>query len=93
MDALYTRLSDKNYNFNTKLRISYNILNSATKYRWFRPCVKRYLYSKIVGGRMLRIAPKEWELTAFLPLAKFRKQSQQEVWNDSRRKLMKRNIY
>lgn len=87
MDVLYAKISDKNYDFNTKLKISYNILNSASRYKWFRPCIKRYLYKHIVGGRTLRVAPKEWELVGFLPLAKFRKQPKEVVWNESRQKI------
>lgn len=85
MDSLYTRLSDKNYNYNTRLKISYEILKGASRHRFFKPCIKRYLYSHVVSGRYLRINPKNWELGLFLPLARFRKADQERVWADSRK--------
>lgn len=66
-----------------KLAISYQILNNATKFAAFRPCVKRYLRSH-VRSRILPIFPHEYTLAAYLPTAKFQKRSQSFVWNESR---------
>ncbi len=79
MDALYTISTDNRYDNKTKLTISYQILKNASKFKWFLPCVKRYLTSH-VRSRFIAVHPTEWDIALFLPLAIFEKQSQTEVW-------------
>jgi len=57
---------------NQRLRISYEILKEAAEYKAFRPAFKRYL-SKHVKSRMFVVAPDEWDVALFLPLAKWEK--------------------
>lgn len=84
MDALYSLASDKNYDDNTRLRISYNILKGSSRTRFFRPCVKRYLRSH-VKSRFLKVNPKEWDIALFLPLQRFQKATAEQVYRDSRK--------
>ncbi len=82
MDALYQNLvgvksEDK------RLAITYDILKSAASYKYFKPCVKVYLYSH-VKSRYLLVPYQEWEVTLYLPLERFEKQSKSVVWRDSR---------
>lgn len=84
MDALYNLATDKRYDDNTRLRISYNILKASTKTRFFRPCVKRYLRSH-VKSRFLKINAKEWDIALFLPLQRFQKATAEQVYRESRR--------
>ena len=84
MDALYSLSSNQRYDENTKLRISYEILKSAAKYRYFKPCVKRYLTSQ-VKSRYLLIDPVEWDIALFLPTQRFSKKSADFVWGESRK--------
>ena len=84
MDALYGNVTNQKYDENTKLRISYNILKSAAKYKWFKPCVKRYLTSNI-KSRPILIDPVEWDIALFLPTQRFSKKSAEFVWNESRK--------
>ena len=42
MDALYSITNNKKYDESTKLRISYDILNSASKFKFFKPTVKSF---------------------------------------------------
>lgn len=83
MDALYDLSSNKRFDSTTKLRLSYQMLNSASKYRYFEPCVKRYLNSHL-KSRLLHIDSNEWETALFLPLERFAKASKDKVWLDSR---------
>ena len=41
MDALYPLATNRNYDETTRLRLTYEILNSATKYRFFKPTIKK----------------------------------------------------
>ena len=43
MDALWTTASNKKWDDSTRLKISYGILKSASKFKWFRPAFKHYL--------------------------------------------------
>ena len=82
MDALYSTISDQKYNKNTHLRIRYQILKGATRFRYFKPCIKRYLHSH-VQSRFIRIEPTEWDMALMLPTERFQKKRKQVVWNDS----------
>jgi len=70
MDALYNLASNGNFDEKTKLRMSYDILNAASRYKYFKPCIKRYLYSQL-RTRFLLIPSNEWDIALFLPLERF----------------------
>jgi hypothetical protein len=90
MDALYDKVSNKNYDETTRLRISYEILNGASRYRYFRPCIKRYLYSHL-QTKFLLIPANEWDYALFIPFERFEKQgariNKEIVFRDSRSKI------
>ena len=81
MDALYNVASDTKYNDKTKLEISYQLLNSSAKYKYFEPCVKKYLKSH-VESRFLMVPSSEWDIALFLPLERFTA-SKNRVYQDS----------
>lgn len=83
MDSLYELVNNTKYDHTTKLKISYQILKRISKHRLVAPCLKHYLGSH-VRSRFIEIHSTEWDIALFLPLAKFEKQSQQQVWNQSR---------
>ena len=84
MDALYDTANNRKYDETTRLKISYQILDKAAKYRDFKPCVKRYLTSQI-SSRFLYIYPSEWDIALFLPTERFVGASKSTVFADSRR--------
>lgn len=84
MDNLYGVASDTRYDENTKLRISYNILKGASKYRYFKPCFKHYL-SEHVKSNFIEIVSSEWDIALFLPTERFEKASKSKVFADSRK--------
>jgi len=88
LDMLYDTLNNKKFDSTTKLKINYQILNAASKFSYFRPCIKKYLKSH-VRSRMVEIHPKEWDYVAFLPLARFEKSRQRDVWTESVDMIMK----
>lgn len=84
MDALVTDLtSDKRFDHDTRLRMNYKILNSASKYRFFEPCVKHYL-NRQLQSRFIHIRSSEWQIAAFLPTQRFVGATTKKVWQDSR---------
>jgi hypothetical protein len=83
MDALYAAASTQELDETTRLKISYNILQQASKYRFFNPCIKRYLISH-VKSRFFYIEPTEWEMALFLPIDRFVGANKTRVYRDSR---------
>ena len=84
MDNLYTLSNNKNIDDTTKLRLSYEMLNKASKFRFFKPCVKHYLNNH-VKSRFLWVPADKWDTALFLPLERFVGATKQQVWRDSRR--------
>lgn len=87
MDTLYETLNNDKYDDSTKLRVSYKILNNAAKFKYFKPCIKRYLTSH-VKSKLIEIPINEWDYCVFLPLARFQKASERQVWDDSVKMIM-----
>ena len=81
MDALYTTLNGSHTD-TQKLQINYKILKNASRFRLFKPCIKRYL-SAHIASRMVEIKANEWDHVMMLPLQQFQKASASEVWADS----------
>ena len=65
-----------------RIRITYPILDSSKRYREFRPCIKKYLYSHI-RSKILSIEPQEWDIALYLPIQQFKKESAKTVWQES----------
>jgi len=65
-----------------RIRITYDILNSARRYKEFQPCLKRYLNSHI-KSRILVVQPDEWDIALFLPIQQFMKARPEKVWKES----------
>lgn len=79
---LMTLANSKNLDDGTKLLMTYRLLVSSAKFRYFKPCIKRYLLNHIQSQVMV-IDPKKWQEVVFLPLAGFQKQDEYEIWTDS----------
>lgn len=82
MDALYDVANNDKYDETTKLKFNYNILNGASKYKYFAPCVKHYLTDQ-VRSRFLYVYPSEWDIALFLPTQRFVGATKEKVWKDS----------
>ena len=88
MDALYNIERNDAARDSKKLRMSYSLLNSAARFRYFRPCVKRYL-SNHVRSRFLYIPAEEWDIALMLPTERFKKQKKAAVHRDSKKMFRK----
>jgi hypothetical protein len=72
---------DKNKDIE-RMRVSYEILSTTSRFKEFKPCLKKYLYSQ-VQSKMLMVLPNEWDIAAFLPIQQFRKATANQVWQES----------
>lgn len=82
MDQLYTTLNNDKMDDTTKLKITYGILVSASRFKLFQPCIKRYLTSH-VKSRFLFVPIEDWDIALVLPTARFQKANASRVWRDS----------
>jgi hypothetical protein len=86
MDALYTIARNDAVRDSKKVKMSYALLADAAKFKYFRPCVKRYLENN-VRSRFLYIPAEEWDIALMLPTERFKKSKKSRVWKDSKRSL------
>lgn len=84
MDSLYETATNDRYDENTKLKISYGILNGAAKYKEFKPTVKHYLADHVVT-KLVHINSTEWDIALWLPSERFVGANRTKVWEDSKR--------
>ena len=63
---------DKTVNENTRIQISWRILNSSSKYLAATACVKHYLNDHL-RSRFLKINYEDWITASMLPVESFRK--------------------
>ena len=89
MDALYPLVTNRKYDETTRLRLTYDVLNSAAKYRFFKPTIKKYLNNH-VRSRFILINANQWDMALFLPTERFVKKNKNFVWRESRRAIGRR---
>lgn len=82
IDALYTTISNDKMNKTTQLKINYEILKGAAQFKYFKPCIKTYLFDH-VRSPFMYVSPVSWDYTLMLPLSRFKKKSQDYVWLQS----------
>jgi len=85
MDALYLQLVNVQSD-ERRLRISYRILNSAAVFRYYKPCIKHYLFAH-VRSKFFEVPSQDWEIVLMLPTERFIGANKQKVWQESVRKL------
>jgi len=84
MDSLYDVANNEQFDESTRLKLNYRILDGASKFRWFKPCVKHYLTEQL-RSRFLYVYPSEWDVALFLPTERFQGATKQQVWADSKK--------
>ena len=82
MDSLYNLSTDKNYTENTRIAMSYSILKSASRFKYFKPTFKHYLIGH-TRSRFISISPTEWDIALMLPTQRFVGASAAKVYTDS----------
>lgn len=85
LDLLMTIANNKKWDESTKLKISWRAIQGLAQTKAFEACVKRYLASH-VKSQFIQVEAYDWQTAIFLPVAKFKKATEAEVWKDSMRK-------
>ena len=80
LDRLVDYSNNTDFDEGTRLMVNYNKLKSV---RLIRPTIHKYLrgYTK---SQFRRIDADEWTIATLLPVQKFNKASDKEVWRESR---------
>ena len=89
MDGLYDYVIDSKYEEKIRVRMSYQMLSSVSKLKYFKPCIKHYLNSQIETD-MAQVPANLWDIALFLPLERFSKASKYRVYVDSRKAILQR---
>lgn len=87
MDELYQHVYPDNrdeIDKQRRIKISYQIVKRASRNRFYKPCVKRYLYSHL-RSKIFVLPVSEWDVALFLPTQRFTKASDSTVWRESAR--------
>jgi hypothetical protein len=84
MDSLYDVISNDKYDETTRLRMNYDLLNGAAKFRYFRPTIKHYLV-RHMKSQLMYVKPEEWDVALFLPTRSFVNATYSKVYADSRK--------
>ena len=84
LDHLNDVATNQKFDKTTRFRITYNILKSAAKYKYFRPCFKHYL-SRHINSKIMKVDASEWNVAIFLETQTFRKKSTSFIWSQGRR--------
>jgi len=84
LDSLLDITNNDRYDETTKFNLTYNKLQGAARYKYFKPCYKRYL-TEHVRSRFALVSPTEWEIAVFLPTQDWAKSSASFVYSQSRK--------
>ena len=82
--ALLNRISGRDVNSETYLRITLDLLKSGREFKAYKPCLKKYL-TKHIRGSIAKVPAPEWEIAIHLPTSLFRKQNESAVHRESER--------
>jgi hypothetical protein len=88
MDALHTITNNKKYDATTKLKSKYALLKGYSKFRYFQPCIKLYLKDHVKSKKYI-INADMWDFAIQLPLQRFKKKNEKQVWQDSMSQIAK----
>lgn len=83
------RTSDNLQDENTRMKLRYEHISKTLRFRYAKPCIKRYKYSNI-DSLMIKIPAEEWTMAMYLPTWNFINGTRRQIWMDSRKQIMER---
>lgn len=86
LNQLSSYKNNNRWDHTTKLKMSYQTLQAASRLDIAKPCIKRYLYSN-VRSKFIEVTADEWDIAIFLPVDNFVGASRQKVHRDSRKQI------
>jgi hypothetical protein len=89
LDKLMIIANKTEFDEKTRLKLTYSLLSSARQFKEFAPCFKHYLTTNITS-KLMMVPSQEWETAIFLPTEKFQGARKNQVWADSRKRILGR---
>jgi len=86
LEELYEYTNNKDYDDTTRFRLTYELLKGVSRLKYYKPCLKEYLYGHIASQFSL-VPSQYWEIVAMLPSQQFNVNAN-SVYADSRRKVV-----
>lgn len=84
LDALLSFRTNSKFDYSTKLKFNYALLDGVAKYRFAKPAVKQYLFTQLKSP-LVEIPGSDWFSAVMIAPPRFTK-SQENVWMDSLKK-------
>lgn len=85
MDRLMTFASNKNFDENTRIRYSWDLISGVTKFKLAQSCIKHYLKEHI-KSQFIEVPPSDWHTAMMLPVETFVGANKKQVWKESVRR-------
>ena len=80
LDRLMEYKNNSKYDETTRLKLSWNLIQSTSRLKIAEPCIHRYLISHLKSP-MKRIDSADWASAMMLPVERFIGASRQQVWS------------
>ena len=82
LDRLTEIANNTKFDETTRLKLNYNLIKKAGKFKYFKPCFKHYL-TEHIDSKIMKVEASEWDIAIFLPTENFAKAKKTKVWKDS----------
>jgi hypothetical protein len=73
-----------------KLAMTYDLLKGAARFSYFKPCIKKHLFSQI-RSKFMMVPHSKWDMAMMLNIERFQKASSEEVWKESAKQVTRGN--
>lgn len=85
LDRLMQFSTNKNYDENTRIKYSWNLIAGMSRFRFAEPCIKHYLKGHI-ESQFIEVPPEDWHTAMMLPVETFVGANKSQVWKESIRR-------
>lgn len=85
LEKLYGFRTNDKMDGTTRLKLSWQLISSASTYHPLANCVKQYRFDQ-VQTRFLKIEPKDWVTAMMLPSERFVGSTRDKIWTETRNK-------
>lgn len=85
MDRLMMFSANKNFDENTRIRYSWDLISGVAKFKLANSCIKHYLKEHI-KSQFIEVPPSDWHTAMMLPVETFVGANKKQVWKESVRR-------
>ncbi|HIJ11898.1 TPA: hypothetical protein HA278_07615 [Candidatus Woesearchaeota archaeon] len=94
-EALWVQLwnlrNEEDATEDTRLKIGYQLIQEALRFRYAKPCIKRYKYKNMEDSKLIKIPPRDWHAAMYMPMWNFKGKNARNVWMESRQQIAREN--